>query len=151
MFDGTDLSLAYGAVYEPMAPVSAPPVQQVNVPTQPEIPKATASHAQPPEVPYSPPPAMYTQQPGPVAKKVTAPAKVEESFWEKIAQKKWDVIKMFTLSLVVLIAISIDRMATHYLTAYVGKAFLTEMQEFLVRLSYPVTVLVVLWILKALA
>jgi hypothetical protein len=152
MFDGTDLSLAYGSVYDPTVPMGpAVPVQQppVEVPPPPPVPKATASHAQPPDLPYNPPAAMYTQQPGPVPKKLLVTK--EESMWDRISSKKMEVFKMFALSLVVLLALSMDKIASHYLTTYIGKAFLTDIQEFLVRLSYPVIVLLVLWVFKALA
>jgi hypothetical protein len=144
MFDGTDLSLAYGAVYEPQMPqMSTPPPPPPPVtPPSMEIPAATMPHVQPPEVQYAPPPAMFQKQvPHPVP---------QDSMWEKISQKKVDVLKLFILAMVVLLGISMDRVATHYLTTYVGKAFLSETHEFLVRLSYPVIVLVILWLIKAL-
>jgi hypothetical protein len=145
MFDGTDLSLAYGgSVYDP-SPM--PQVAQVAPPPPPpmptmEVPKSTVSHAQPPDIIYNPPSAMYAQQP-----MATVP---QDSFWDKISNRKMDVLKLFILAMVVLLGISMDRVATHYLTTYVGKAFLSETQEFLVRLSYPVIVLLVIWFIKAL-
>lgn len=150
MFDGTDLSLAYGgSVYEPpmmSSPVSvgpsAPPVIE-----PPVITKATASHAQIPDVPYNPPVAMYAQQ-SPAGQATMMP--VQDSFWDKISNKKMDVLKLFILSMVVLLGISMDKVATHYMSNYIGKAFLSETQEFLVRLSYPVIILVVIWFIKAL-
>jgi hypothetical protein len=147
MFDGTDLSLAYGAVYEPafVPPPAAPPVPQN---PSLDVPKATAPHAQPPEVPYTPPAAMYTQQTPQAPANLLPP---QDSFWDRLSQKKVDVTKLFVLAMVVLLGISMDRVATHYLTSYVGKAFLSDTQEFLVRLSYPVIVIVVLWLIKALA
>jgi hypothetical protein len=138
MFDGTDLSLAYGSAYDTPAP--PPPVQE------PVVSKAAASHAMPPEVPYTPPPAMYAQQ-SPTAGPVMAPP--ADTFWDRLARKKWEVIKLVVLSLVVLLAISMDRVASHYLTNYISKSFLTDMQEFLVRLSYPVFIILVLWVIKA--
>lgn len=152
MFDGTDLSLAYGSgVYDPSPAYGSsivsnvPPTASVTppVPTV-DVPKATASHAQPPDVIYAPPMAMYAQQ------QPTAAALVpQDSFWDKVSSRKMDVLKLFILAMVVLLGISMDRVATHYLTTYVGKAFLSETQEFLVRLSYPVIVLIVLWFIKA--
>lgn len=148
MFDGTDLSLAYGSsAYDPAPPMSspvsslpsAPPPQAPSM----DIPKATASHAQAPDMMYAPPMAMYAQQPMAM---VQAP---QDSFWDKVSSRKMDVLKLFILAMVVLLGISMDRVATHYLTTYVGKAFLSETQEFLVRLSYPVVVLVLLWFIKA--
>lgn len=146
MFDGTDLSMAYGSMYEtPMAPppqVSTQPAHTADLP----LPKSTASHATPPEQTYAPPMAMYATQPA-----AKLPPAYGDNFWDKLVSKKWEVIKLVMLSLVVLLGISMDKVATHYLSAYVGKAFLTETQEFLVRLSYPVVVILVIWIIKATA
>lgn len=148
MFEGTDLSMAYGSMYEPMKPAapSVPAMPQVAAPPAPEIPMATASHAQPPEVPYQPPVAMYAQQ-SPTAKPMQAV--VDDSMWSRLAAKKWEVVKLLVLSFVVLLGISMDRLCSHYLSSYLSKAFLSEGQEFLVRLGYPVMILLVLWILKA--
>lgn len=145
MFDGTDLSVAFGGnAYESIQPQQtvAPPPQVVYTPPPPP-PIQEVSHAQAPDIPYMPPPAMYAQQ-------TATPVPPQDSFWDKVSQRKVDVLKLFILGMVVLLGISMDRIATHYLNNYVGKAFLTETQEFLVRLSYPVTVLLVIWIIKAL-
>lgn len=143
--DGTDLSMAYASMYEP-EPTFARPAPPPQVPVL-DVPKATASHAQPPEVPYSPPTAMYTQQ-SPRADPVYV---AEPSFMDRLASKKADVMKLVALSLVVLLGISSDRMISHYLSGYISKSFLTDMQELLVRLAYPVGVIIVLWILKTVA
>ena len=144
MFDGTDLSLAYGASsYEPVQQAT-PVSMSAPMPPKEVAPKVTASHATAPEVAYAPPPAMYAQQ----SPTVLAPP--TESFWERLASKKWDVVKMVVLALVVLLGITMDRLATHYMTAYISKSFLTEMQEFIVRLGYPIAIIVVLWVIKAL-
>lgn len=155
MFDGTDLSLAYSSMYENdhmMQPLSAPamPSQATQVTQLPpvlDVPKATASHAQPPEVPYTPPAAMYAKQTATPDQSLIVSQ--EPSFLERLADKKADVLKLVGLSLVVLLAISVDRISSHYLSGYISKSFLTEMQEFLIRLAYPVVVILVLWILKA--
>ena len=154
MFDGTDLSLAYGgASYEPLPSQQAPMMpQQVAPPPPPppiEMHQSTMSHAQPPDVSYAPPIAMYAQQP--MQQQYAPAAPPQDSLWDRISQKKVDVMKLFVLSLVVLLGVSMDRVATHYLSTYVGKAFLTDMQELLVRLSYPIIILVIIWLIKALA
>ena len=71
-------------------------------------------------------------------------------FWDRIAMKKNEVIKLVGLSLVILLAIAIDKVSNHYLTQYLAEAYLSNVYEFLVRIMYPVAVLLVLWILKAL-
>lgn len=152
MFDGTDLSLAYGANYDPMmmpqaAPQGPPPpmVSSSQPPVmEPVVSKAAMSHATQPEQGYAPPPAMYAKQPA-----VIMPP--TESFWERMGNKKVEVIKLVVLALVVLLGISMDRVTSHYLANYIGKSFLTDTQEFLVRLSYPITIILALWVIKAMA
>lgn len=89
---------------------------------------------------------MYAQQPN-----AAVPLPPTESFWERFGSKKWEVIKLVVLALVVLLGIAMDKVATHYLTSYISRAFLTDTQEFLIRLGYPVTIILVLWFIKALA
>lgn len=150
MFDGTDLSLAYGSSYDAtpafQPPVQTPPPAQAPPMEPMQSNKATASHAMPPDTPYNPPNAMYGQQPAAVV-----PSPPVESFWERMGSKKWELVKLVVLALVVLLGISLDRVTTHYMTNYISRAFLTETQEFLIRLGYPVVIILVLWIVKALA
>jgi hypothetical protein len=155
MFDGTDLSLAYGgASYEPLPSQQALPQQMQMPAAQPpppppmELPQSTMSHSQAPDVSYAPPLAMYAQQPTQQYVPVAPP---QDSLWDRISQKKVDVLKLFLLALVVLLGVSMDRVVTHYLTTYIGKAFLSDLQELVVRMSYPIIILVVIWLIKALA
>jgi hypothetical protein len=149
MFDGTDLSVAFGGnAYDQYQPMQSQQVQSVQMkqsppppPPQPEMPQPPP----PPELPYNPPSAMFLQQQN------TMLPPPQETFFDRAAQKKTDVLKLFILSLVVLMGISMDKLITHYLTTYIGKAFLTETQEFLIRLSYPVLILLSIWIIKTLA
>lgn len=150
MFDGTDLSVAYGTSYDTMGPSMIPPPVAGPVPQMPpaepmQTNKATASHAMPPEVAYQPPAAMYAPQ-GPA---VGIPP--TESIWERLGSKKWEVVKFVVLALVILLGISMDRVVTHYMTSFISTAFLTDVQEFLIRIGYPVTVILVLWLIKAIA
>ena len=146
MFEGTSLDMAYGSIYEQstpvqqMAPPPPPPTPAMDLP----LPKSTSSHQTPPDVSYSNPNAMYAQQGG---KPVTA--MYREGFIDKLGRKKWEVVKLIILSLVILLGISLDKVANHYLTAYISKSFLTDTQEFLVRIGYPVTIVLLLWIIKA--
>lgn len=149
--DGTDLSLAYASMYEPepmMQPSISRPAPPPQIPVL-DVPKSTASHAQPPEVPYAPPTAMYKQQSSQAEPQVAYVS--DPSFMDRLATKKGDVMKLIGLSLVVLIAIAADRMISHYLSGYISKSFLTDMQEMLVRLAYPIGAIILLWILKTTA
>jgi hypothetical protein len=145
MFEGTDLSAAYGSMYD-AAPAHAPPPQPIVQKAEPPKAPAIMSHAQAPDVVYAPPQAMYAQQ-------AAAPAGAlpQDSFWDRLGQKKWEVMKLFVFALVVLLGIAMDRVANHYLTTYIGASFLTSTQELLVRLSYPLIIILALWTIKALA
>lgn len=141
--DGTDLSIAYGggSAYDTMAlPLQAQ--SQGAVAPPPAVAPGAQSHAQAPEVPYNPPAAMYAAA-GPVAPVYSV------SFWDRLASKKWDVVKTVVLSLIVLLAIATDGVAMHYLSKYMSESILTSMQEFLVRISYPVVVILAIWVIKA--
>jgi hypothetical protein len=112
------------------------------------IPKSTASHSVPPDAVYAPPPDMYAQQ-SPNAKPAAYSGPPKDGFWDRVAGKKWEVFKLFVMSLIVLLAISLDHVVTHYLTKYISGSFLTDIQELLVRIGYPVGVLLFIWLLKA--
>ena len=75
---------------------------------------------------------------------------MENTFWNRFTTKKAEVFKLVMFSLVILFAISIDRIGTYYLSKYVNENVLTDRQEFIVRLAYPTIIILVLWIFKAL-
>ena len=63
--------------------------------------------------------------------------------------KRPEVIKLALFSLVIVLGISIDRMITHYISKYIGDNVLTDFQELLLRISYPIAIFLLLWIFKA--
>lgn len=145
MFEGTDLSQAFGSVYEQSTPVqqmAPPPAAAPELP----LPKSTTPHQTPPDMPFTPAAAMFAQQGG---KPVTPPQMYEDSFFDKLGRKKWEVVKLVILSLVVLLGISMDKVVNHYLTVYISKSFLTDTQEFFVRIGYPISIVIVLWVIKS--
>ena len=71
------------------------------------------------------------------------------SFSDRMAMKRGEVIKLAMFSLVIVLAISLERIGTHYLTKYLSDNIFTEFQEFMLRLSYPVIVFILLWIIKS--
>ena len=75
--------------------------------------------------------------------------KQDYNFIDRMNLKKTEVIKLALFSLVIVLGISIDRMLTHYLSRYINDNVLTEFQEVLLRLSYPITIFLLLWIFKA--
>ena len=73
----------------------------------------------------------------------------EYNFFDSMSMKKTEVVKLALFSLVIVLGISIDRMLTYYLSKYIGDNILTDFQEFLLRVSYPITIFLLLWIFKA--
>jgi hypothetical protein len=154
MFEGTDLSAAYGYDAAPMSGGGqhvAPPGLMANPPPPPatslDAPRSTAPHATAPEVSYAPPQQMYAHQSAQAAPAEYAVA--GDGFFDRLGRKKWEVLKLIVFSLIILLALSADNVAKHYLNSYIGASFLTATQELLVRLSYPVAVILLIWIIKA--
>ena len=63
---------------------------------------------------------------------------------------KREVLKLFILSIVIILGISLEKVGYHYITLYLNSTDLTTFQEFLVRLSFPIIVFLLLWIIKSL-
>jgi len=72
-----------------------------------------------------------------------------DTFWNRFVSKKSEIYKLFLFSFVIIFAISIDKMLSHYLNKYINDNILTNMQEVFVRLAYPIVIILTLWILKA--
>ena len=72
------------------------------------------------------------------------------SFWDKMSMKRPEVMKLAIFSLVIVLAIAIDKMSSHYLSKYISDNIFTDFQEFMLRLSYPVIIFLILWIVKSL-
>jgi hypothetical protein len=71
------------------------------------------------------------------------------SFFDRMAMKRTDVVKLAVFALVIVLAIAIDRIGTHYLTKYISDNIFTNFQEFMIRLAYPVIVFLIIWIVKS--
>jgi len=172
VFDGTDLSLAYGTsdgLYDQNQNQNGSYSQQqsnsydepsVNYKQQQQQQQQQQQHQQqqpqlaqqvalPPQgmvdPSYAPPQAMYQQQ-GKVYKHNSGSG---VGFFERMVGKKGEILKLVVLSLVILLAISIDKVATFYYNNYISTAYLTGSQEILVRISYPLLVILLLWVIKA--
>jgi hypothetical protein len=159
MFEGTDLNSAYNMdslnsqlqqdfqqIREEEPSYQYNPVVEVPVQKQPEMvapPKKMVSVQQPGDLPYNPPQAMYNHE------KPSYPVVQSESFWDRVSKKRFEVLKVFMLSLIVVLALSIDKVASHYLSDYLSNNMLTNMQELFVRISYPVFIILVVWLIKS--
>ena len=149
----TDLNLAYDQMNEyessnqqmqsqqapsqhPSPPQQVQPqVQSLSPPTQPQPPKI--EHFQ-----------MYQQ---PQQQNYNYQKRYPEySFWDRMVMSKREVLKLFILSIVIILGISIEKIGFHYLTSYLSSSDLSPFQEFMVRLSFPIFVFLFLWIIKSL-
>ena len=72
------------------------------------------------------------------------------SYFDRLIAKRTDIARLFVLALIVVLGLSMHTMVTHYLDKYIDKSFMTQSMELMVRLSYPLFILVVIWLLKAL-
>ena len=131
MFDGTELSLVYGDMQEPE-------IQQQQIQEPPQKIK---------QQPLTPQPEAMYQQQQPEPKIIYKEPQI--SFWDKLGQTKGDVFKLFLFALVILIAIAFDRLIFTYLKQYVENNMLNGTNEFIIRLAYPIGVIVVIWLLKS--
>ena len=72
----------------------------------------------------------------------------ENTFWTRFINKKNEVYKLFLFSLVIVLAISTDKVFVHYLNKYINENILTNLQELILRIAYPILIILVLWIFK---
>ncbi len=75
--------------------------------------------------------------------------KNESSFISRFINKKKEMIKIFVLALIILLAISIHFVVKHYLKVYIMENDFNSKKEFLIRFSYPLTIFAIIWIVKA--
>jgi hypothetical protein len=106
--------------------------------------EAATSHAIPPDTPYYPPQAMYAKGGSPMRAQ-------SDSMWDKMGSRKYDVLKLVVLSLVILLAMSSDRVVNYYLSKYLTAGLFTTTQVFFVRQRFPLFVLLLLWWIKAMS
>jgi hypothetical protein len=74
----------------------------------------------------------------------------EYSFWDRMVMSRREVLKLFILSIVVILGISLEKIGSHYIMLYINSNDLTTFQEVFVRLSFPIIVFIILWIIKSL-
>ena len=72
------------------------------------------------------------------------------SFWDRMALKRPEVIKLGVFALVIVLAISLEKIGTHYLSKYLSDNIFTDLQELMLRFSYPIGIFIIIWIIKSL-
>lgn len=71
-----------------------------------------------------------------------------DSMFDRFVSKKKDVLKLVTMALTVLLAISSHYVMTDLIRNYIANNDLTGNQEFTTKIAYPLTVLLLIWTLK---
>jgi hypothetical protein len=131
--------------------------EDIEPPVQQQPPRVQSKKPQPPqqseeftnyEYQYQPP--SPPQQGPPQQTQQQARRYPEYSFWDRMVMSKREVMKLFILSIVIILGISLEKIGCHYLTSYINNTDLTSFQEFMVRLSFPILVFIILWIIKSL-
>jgi hypothetical protein len=72
------------------------------------------------------------------------------SFWDRMVMSRREVMKLFILSIVIILGISLEKIGCHYINQYLSSNDLTTIQELLVRFSFPIIIFIFLWIIKSL-
>ena len=98
---------------------------------------------------YQPPITVQQSSPPPMRKQLYQSAP-QYSFWDRMMLSRNDVFKLILLSFVVVLGISIEKLGSHYINTYLTDNILSPIQEFIVRLSYPLLIFIFLWIIKSL-
>jgi hypothetical protein len=62
--------------------------------------------------------------------------------------KKKDVVKLLILSLTMLLGLSLHYVASDFIRNYIADNDFTPNQEFMTKIAYPLTVILVIWTLK---
>ena len=67
---------------------------------------------------------------------------------DRFVSKKKEVFKLVIISLTILLAFSMHFVVNDMLKSYLMNTILTPTQEMLTKLSYPITVLLLIWTIK---
>ena len=144
----TELNLAYSLNNEEddeMNYPPPPPPKQTS--PQPPSPQQLQQIQQPPQqIPQQVYKLNFQQQPQQSQQIQRYP---EYSFWDRMVLSRREVLKLLILSIVIVIGISLEKIGYHYISNYISSNDLTSLQEFLVRLSFPLFVILLLWIIKS--
>jgi hypothetical protein len=160
----TSLDLAFDDEYETTPqitnkkPKAKPQYEEYQEQSQQPVQQQTQIHQQqPPQQPYQPPkqtekftnyyPYQEQQQQIPLQRPQQS---YQYSFWDRMVMSRREVMKLFILSIVIILGISLEKIGCHYINQYLSSNDLTNIQELLVRFSFPIIVFIILWIIKSL-
>ena len=140
----TDLNLAYG--YNDEETYIQKPKEEHQQQLSPPPQQLQQPHPQQPQILQSQQLMNTTQQDYKNTKIQTS----SYSFWERMVSTKTDVIKLAVFALVILLGISMDRIGTYYISKYLTENSFSYIQELIIRISYPIFIFILLWIIKSL-
>jgi hypothetical protein len=80
---------------------------------------------------------------------ITANMQEQTGYIDRLFSKKKDMLKVFQLALIIVLAMSIHFVIDHYLRNYIKNNDFTFEREMLIRLLYPFALLFILWNMKA--
>jgi len=148
----TSLDLAFEEDFEPSPP--QPPPKKKPPQQQPEIEEYQPPPQQQPQ-PRQTKPEQFTNYYPYQEQQIQIPQprpqqSYQYSFWDRMVMSRREVIKLFILSIVIILGISLEKIGCHYINQYLSSNDLTSIQELLVRLSFPIIVFIILWIIKSL-
>jgi hypothetical protein len=84
------------------------------------------------------------------AQAAQAAAYKEPGYFELLAARRKDVVKLTVLALMITLGIGIHSVLSHYTKVWIEAGQFSARQEFFARLIYPIGVLFTLWNIKAL-
>jgi hypothetical protein len=69
----------------------------------------------------------------------------EESYWDKLANKKKEVYKFLQSALIIMFALSVHFLISHYFSIYLENNDLSYERELMLRVLYPAAILFFAW------
>lgn len=81
--------------------------------------------------------------------RLTASMQQQSGYLDKLFSKKKDMLKIVNLSLIIVLAMSIHFIIDYYMKNYLKMNDLTFERELILRLLYPVSIVFILWNMKA--
>jgi hypothetical protein len=149
----TSLDLAFEEDFEPLPP--QPPPKKKPPQQQQEMEEYQPPPQQQPQPRQTTKPEQFTnyypyQEQQIQISQPRPQQSYQYSFWDRMVMSRREVMKLFILSIVIILGISLEKIGYHYINQYLSSNDLTSIQELLVRLSFPIIVFIILWIIKSL-
>lgn len=141
----TSLDLAFEEEFENTPPPPPPPKKKPAPEYQSQIP-----HQMPQQEAKERFTNYYEYQEQPQQPPQVPQRPYQYSFWDRMVMSRREVMKLFILSIVIILGISLEKIGCHYITNYLSSNDLTTFQELMVRLSFPIVIFIILWIIKSL-